>query len=394
MAFEYFVLVAWLTGRTLVLPPPEGWYLLDFGKFARMKPEHGAERTTTYDYMFDIEDLKKSVPVITASEFVALEKETLVLPESLVQGFEKKQSMKEEYKSYIREDEPSNPNKFLLEWAPLRYIIYFPSIAEVEKKRKPEATFIHHRTPIEFTPEITQSNLIVFPSCKNNENARYLGQVAAFAAFSDEHLERSYKLILRDNIHYSREVFELAAKIIFLSKSLDLFTYSSMHLRRNELQYKEVFLTSEKTVKNIEPILKPGDFLSKNSKRRTLYIATDEKDEDFFTEFKKFYKVVRWDEVLSEVREKDPEFEVPRKLEGSVEQVLCAAGDVFFGTLESTFSSYIFRLRGYMNAPSTEVYFHTLEYTGNVEQDRKVTYSRKPIKGQIYKSEFPSIWDF
>ena len=98
--------------------------------------------------------------------------------------------------------------------------------------------------------------------------------------------------------------------------------------------------------------------------------------------------------------------DIPRKLEGCIEQVICALGRVFVGTIESTFTSYIFRLRGYLqqvpllarggggfDAINTEVYFHQLRYNGEVANDRRVTYSRKPVKGQIYKSEHPDIWE-
>jgi hypothetical protein len=85
--------------------------------------------------------------------------------------------------------------------------------------------------------------------------------------------------------------------------------------------------------------------------------------------------------------------EIPRKLEGCIEQVICALGRAFMGTLESTFTTYIFRLRGYIGAPNKEVYFHTLKYSGDVDADRQVTWAKKPERGQIYQGEWRATWE-
>ena len=57
-AFEYFFMFAWLTRRTLVLPPPEGWYLIDFGPMQVMKPIENEKKYTEYSEFFQLEDMR------------------------------------------------------------------------------------------------------------------------------------------------------------------------------------------------------------------------------------------------------------------------------------------------------------------------------------------------
>ena len=69
MGFEYVVTFALLTGRTLVLPPPVGWYLLDWGPIAR---DTGGATGGVSDFFefFDLADLKRAVPTISTAEWI------------------------------------------------------------------------------------------------------------------------------------------------------------------------------------------------------------------------------------------------------------------------------------------------------------------------------------
>ncbi|GBG34300.1 Hypothetical Protein FCC1311_105232 [Hondaea fermentalgiana] len=384
MAFEYFVLMAWLTRRTLVLPPPAGWYLIDFGPMKRMQMTTSKHSVTEYKEFFDIEHLQAAVPIISAEEFVRREGDRLALPANLVDADWSSPESERAWKSWMKSSASDNEQRYSLPWSPLSKLVMFPSIAAVQAQY-PDGVprdFVHHRELVELTPAMNAAPLISFPSCRNNEDFRFLVQVNTFAAFADEALSRSYKRMLRDHVHYRSIVFDIAARVI---RELGPFRFAALHVRRNDLQYKEVFLSAQDTLNNVRALLRPGE---------KLYIATDETNANFFEAFEKEYEVFQWKDFFGPrgnyaLRGVD----IPRKLEGCIEQVICALARVFAGTLESTFSSYIFRLRGYYHAPNTEVYFNTLKYTGNVKQDRARTYSRKPLKGQIYKSEHPSIWE-
>lgn len=403
MAFEHFILMAWVTRRVLVLPPPKPWYLIDFGPLTRMRPDQKMRTVSTYEEFFNIEHLKAAVPVITTEEFRRIEGERLGMPDEVLHADLGSDSGRRRYKDWMFTESDGSDTldghkiKRHLQWGPLRHVLFYPSIEAVEKSMKAKglkkvpSDFVHHREPVELTAEIQSSELLIFPSCLNNENARYLGQVAAFAAFSDEALSRSYKRMLKDHVHFHQVVFDKAALILDRLRTLSQgaasrFNFVALHVRRNDLQYKEVFMSAGDLYGNIKPLIKENE---------VFYIASDEKDDGFFDIIKNNgHQFYRWKDFADITGSREwKETPTIRKLEGCIEQVVCANGRIFFGTLESTFTSYIFRLRGYLNAPVKEVYYHTLKYKGEVSADRRITYARKPPKGQIYKSEHPSIWE-
>merc|ERR1719410_225965 len=63
------MIVAYLTNRTVVLPPNEGWYLIDYGKRARMNSKDTRGKSGYPDF-FQFDDLNLEIHTITTEEFI------------------------------------------------------------------------------------------------------------------------------------------------------------------------------------------------------------------------------------------------------------------------------------------------------------------------------------
>jgi hypothetical protein len=66
--------------------------------------------------------------------------------------------------------------------------------------------------------------------------------------------------------------------------------YAAFHIRRNDLQYKEVFLSAQKSLDNTRALLQP---------KERIYLATDEVSPKFFAPFEKEHEVLRWHDFFT-----------------------------------------------------------------------------------------------
>ena len=404
--FEFHAMIAWITERTLVIPPDIGWYLIDYGQMTRglqTKQEknkaswpNNKERrfgVSNFDIWFDLNDMSLAISVITTPEFIRREYESLNIPIEF-NGGDIVNLDKNVANNYIKwlNDKATELN-VNLPWGQLNNILYWPNIKSVESKNSKiiNNEWIDNRNKREYTSFLKKSKFIHFPSCAKgipgqDHDFRYLGQIARSIAFDTKEKDKKYKQILRDHIHLNSEIMEYASLVISI---LGAFNYASFHIRRNELQYKYVFSTANDSYNNVKPLI---------GKNEILYIATDEKKEDFFKVFKDggIRKVYRWKDFFGDNAKfkETKNIIIPGKLHGEVEMVICAMSRIFFGTKESTFSQYIGVLRGYFDAPYTQTLYHHYKLTKDIDKSSKISKSNpgKPYRGQIYKIPFPDLW--
>ena len=103
------------------------------------------------------------------------------------------------------------------------------------------------------------------------QGCRYLAQIASAVAFASADAAIAARTVMRDGVHYRGAIFAAAAAAI--DRLGGLFSYSALHVRRNDLQYKGSFVAADATAANVAPLLRRNE---------SVYIATDETAAAFF----------------------------------------------------------------------------------------------------------------
>lgn len=298
MHFEIMVVLAWLTGRTLVLPPPQRFYLL-------------GERRRLEDFV-DLEALRRSLPVLTSEEFV---EQSGLAPEI---------ASHEPFHGWMHEHGHA-PG-----WNALEDALVLPLDA---LRQRPElAQRLIGRRPVSLDHEVEVCDLLYFPTTKKH---RMFGVAECFFLFGDERLARRARTLLRDAVRFRPEIVALAERALE-SPTLAGGAFSSLHVRRGDFQYARTQISAEEILQHTKEHIEPGE---------TIYLATDEPAAEFFQPLAERYNLVRFDRLLGDVTDATPDH-----WRGVVEMLVCAAAPGrFIGTRLSTFTARIQTLRGHLS---------------------------------------------
>jgi hypothetical protein len=180
------------------------------------------------------------------------------------------------------------------------------------------------------------------------------------------------KKFMARHIHYRADIFDLAWEFI---NQLGDKNYYAIHIRRNDFQYKRLRIPCEDIVKNIDKSVPDGS---------KLYIATDHKEKDFFKPLEDKYDVYYYDDLSSDKK-------VDFNLIPIIEQLICTRAVLFIGQEFSTLSSYVYRLRGYMeDIDNKDYHVNTYKYRSSDQ----LPLLQSPKLGSNWHREHKDAWNF
>ena len=385
MAMELMVMLAHVTGRTLVLPPAAFFYLLN-------KNKGTDENKSSFMTFFHLDRLNSTgtLPIMDMSTFLAKEALTGQLAKPLPEA--KVDWLGKDLWPYLREVGTIPP------WKMSQSAVSFDlnathidggnySWSVLDKMRK----FAGRRHIFSYTAQLQQAKLLHFPSIPK-EKYRWLVHFYAFVHFKDKRIDHFYKRLARDRLHYREDIMCAAAAIVQALREEGKGHFFSFHIRRGDFQYKHTRLTMEEIINNMQDVLdeyllKYGHLMAANTdaedsqKKVVIYIATDEKGRKFFhplTQNTTFFSVHFLEDFTHHHHHLNQNFI------GMIEQVICAHGTYFAGTPLSTFTGYIHRLRGYLGLGDDT--FYTLA------QRKTQVRSQRELAGPYWAREFETAW--
>lgn len=237
-----------------------------------------------------------------------------------------------------------------------------------------------------YESEMQEARILHLGTKRKGEGARLLTHFYSFLFFESWTQDLFYKRFIRDHVRYNDEIMCAAARVIeeirkVSTSSGNAGVYDSLHIRRGDFQYKKTRITAHQ----IYTLTK--DRIPQNT---TLYIATDERDLNFFALLKKHYKKVVFLNDFSHVLEG-----TNKNFYGMIEQIVNSRSRIYFGTWWSTFSGYTNRMRGYhTNKLHKGHHDGTLPNSWYFIPKERVheMHEYHAVRLPIYMREFPTSW--
>eukprot|EP00574_Skeletonema_japonicum_P000644 CAMPEP_0201741772 /NCGR_PEP_ID=MMETSP0593-20130828/46982_1 /ASSEMBLY_ACC=CAM_ASM_000672 /TAXON_ID=267983 /ORGANISM="Skeletonema japonicum, Strain CCMP2506" /LENGTH=594 /DNA_ID=CAMNT_0048236111 /DNA_START=117 /DNA_END=1902 /DNA_ORIENTATION=+ len=392
MALEIVLVFAAATGRTLVLPPNTPFYRLtdQSGKGAK---HHG------FADFLDLEHpaLRNKVKMISMTDF--LEREGGGKMFTLPSGQEGKLIKNAaDHCFYIAKSNHSceaiynflRKEGFVPELQAGRECLIFDKEHQAakaeyndqelfdllpEEEQDKISKFCRGRKAVFYGSELDTVPLIHFQG--GEKEHRLLNHFYTFLYFVDDKVDHYYKRFVRDFMHYGDNIFCTAGKIVRAleeeAAKAGGTSFSAIHVRRGDFQYKKVKITAEDWYENTKDIF--------TNPKEIIYIATDEKDHTFFDPLRKHYNL-RFLDDFKEIASLD---EIDPNLFGMIDTVIASRSRLFVGTWFSTFTGYINRMRGYIGMSGTTSYYST--------PDRKYNTHKWENPGNIIIArEWPTAW--
>lgn len=416
MAMETVVVLAHAMGRTLVLPPAQGMYLL--------RKDRGKQNTDfSFADFFHLESLSNEhsgLDIISTEEFLKRE--------AMAGNMKNKTTGESSFPPMNRTNWDGQDIKPLKEWLrevtltpawdPFNCLAAFPASGDPKDAQDLHNMLnkIHgggylnidkytdHPTPVNGTTiermkealagrrnlciydnEMQAAPVVHFIS-HYKMNFRLLTHFYSFVFFEDWKQQLWTNRFVRDHLRYLDELQCAAARVVDKLHSIAKQEgepdgqFDTFHVRRGDFQYKAT---------RVEADVLYGASKDHIPEKATLYIATDERKKDFFNILKEHYNVYFLDDF------KDLFKGLNTNYYGMLDQLIASKGRTFYGTYYSTFTGYINRMRGYSSTK-----FH-LEGGNNgtinsyyfiPEGKRNEMRNYRALREPLWSREFPTSW--